>query len=163
MELYREGFAINETTLPISPSELSLLQGKSNFFSAIEFVLSNEFSSLKSEQRIALLHEGAGPRPLNAFVEVVFNNCDRRFPIDCDEVRIRRVIGSKKDQFFMNGKLASSRSEVQGTLEAAGFSLSNPYYIVKQGQISKVACCSGKDRLKLVCPIGKEKPFQWGQ
>ena len=83
-------------------------------------------------------------------MEIVFDNCDRRFPIDCDEVRIKRVIGSKKDQFFMNGKLASSRSEVQGTLEAAGFSLSNPYYIVKQGQISKVACCSGKDRLKLV-------------
>lgn len=103
--------------------------GKSNFLSAIEFVLSSEFSNLRSEQRSALLHEGAGPRPVNAFVEIVFNNADRRFPVDSGEVTIRRVIGSKKDQFYINGKLAASKSEVQGSLEAAGFSTSNPYYI----------------------------------
>ena len=74
----------------------------------------------------------------------------RRFPMDSDEVSLRRVIGLKKDQLYMNGRLASSRTEVQGALEAAGFSSSNPYYIVKQGQISRVACCSPKERLHLV-------------
>ena len=70
--------------------------------------------------------------------------------MDSDEVSLRRVIGLKKDQLYMNGRLASSRTEVQGALEAAGFSCSNPYYIVKQGQISRVACCSAKERLRLV-------------
>ena len=32
--------------------------GKSNFFTAIQFVLSDDFSNLRSEQRVSLLHEG---------------------------------------------------------------------------------------------------------
>ncbi|KAK5974137.1 hypothetical protein GCK32_001718, partial [Trichostrongylus colubriformis] len=36
--------------------------GKSNFFFAIQFVLSDEFSHLRSEQRMGVLHEGTGPR-----------------------------------------------------------------------------------------------------
>ena len=56
----------------------------------------------------------------------------RRFPLDCDEVSLRRVVGLKKDQLFLNGKAASSKTEVRSNLEAAGFSCSNPYYVVKQ-------------------------------
>lgn len=40
--------------------------GKSNFFYAIQFVLSDEFSHLRPEQRLALLHEGTGPRVISA-------------------------------------------------------------------------------------------------
>ena len=36
--------------------------GKSNFFYAIQFVLSDEYSHLRPEQRQALLHEGTGPK-----------------------------------------------------------------------------------------------------
>jgi structural maintenance of chromosome 3 (chondroitin sulfate proteoglycan 6) len=86
--------------------------GKSNFFSAIEFVLSNEFSNLRVEQRCSLLHEGTGPRHINASVEILFDNSDRRFPVECDEVSIKRSIGAKKDQFYLNSKLASNKSEV---------------------------------------------------
>ena len=32
--------------------------GKSNFFTAIQFVLSDDFSNLRTEQRVAFLHEG---------------------------------------------------------------------------------------------------------
>ena len=124
--------------------------GKSNFFSAIEFVLSNEFSNLRVEQRCSLMHEDSGVRPINAMVEIIFDNSDRRFPLECDEVSIKRSIGAKKDQFYINSKLASNKSEVVGMLEAAGFSYSNPYYIVKQGQINSLACCSEKDRLRVV-------------
>ena len=60
--------------------------GKSNFFSAIQFVLSDEYSNLRTEQRVALLHEGSGPRVITAFVEIVFDNSDRRLPMSKDEV-----------------------------------------------------------------------------
>ena len=56
----------------------------------------------------------------------------RRFPLDCDEVSLRRVVGLKKDQLFLNGKAATSKTEVRSNLEAAGFSCSNPYYVVRQ-------------------------------
>jgi structural maintenance of chromosome 3 (chondroitin sulfate proteoglycan 6) len=56
------------------------------------------------------------------------------FQIDKDEVCVRRMIGAKKDQFFLNKKMVT-RADVMNLLESAGFSRSNPYYIVKQGKV----------------------------
>jgi chromosome segregation ATPase len=50
-------------------------------FAAIQFVLSDEFSHLHTEQRQALLHEGIGPRVMSAKVEIVFDNSDSRIPV----------------------------------------------------------------------------------
>lgn len=50
-------------------------------FSAIQFVLSDEFSHLRPEQRQALLHEGTGPRVVTAYVEIIFDNSDNRLPV----------------------------------------------------------------------------------
>jgi structural maintenance of chromosome 3 (chondroitin sulfate proteoglycan 6) len=57
--------------------------------------------------------------------------------IEKEEIHLRRVIGSKKDQFFLNKKVVP-RSEVLNLLESAGLSNSNPYYIVKQGKVQKI-------------------------
>uniref|UniRef100_A0A8C9F410 Structural maintenance of chromosomes protein 3 n=1 Tax=Pavo cristatus TaxID=9049 RepID=A0A8C9F410_PAVCR len=104
-----------------------------NFITAIQFVLSDEFSHLRPEQRLALLHEGTGPRVISAFVEIIFDNSDNRLPIDKEEVSLRRVIGAKKDQYFLDKKMVT-KNDVMNLLESAGFSRSNPYYIVKQGK-----------------------------
>lgn len=47
---------------------------------------------------------------------------------------LRRVIGAKKDQYFLDKK-AVTKTDVMNLLESAGFSRSNPYYIVKQGRV----------------------------
>lgn len=54
--------------------------GKSNFFFAIQFVLSNEFNTLNQDARNNLLHEGTGSRATSAKVEIVFDNSMRRLP-----------------------------------------------------------------------------------
>ena len=59
----------------------SLYKQGNYFFPAIQFVLSDEFSHLRPEQRQALLHEGTGPRVISAFVEVIFDNMDNRIPV----------------------------------------------------------------------------------
>ena len=102
-----------------------------------------------TEQRTALLHEGTGPRVISAFVELLFDNTDRRLPITKDEVSLRRIIGQKKDQYFIDKKIVTKKDVVQ-LLEAAGFSRSNPYYIVKQGKINEMATQNHKDRLNLL-------------
>jgi len=51
------------------------------FVAAIQFVLSDEFSHMREEQRQALLHEGTGPRVISAFVEIIFDNSDNRIPV----------------------------------------------------------------------------------
>lgn len=132
--------------------------GKSNFFYAIQFVLSDEFTHLRPEQRQALLHEGTGPRAMSAYVEIIFDNSDNRVPIDKEEIYLRRVIGAKKDQYFLNKKVVP-RSEVVNLLESAGFSNSNPYYIVKQGKINQMATAPDSHRLKLLREVAGTRVY----
>ncbi|XP_008549232.1 structural maintenance of chromosomes protein 3 [Microplitis demolitor] len=132
--------------------------GKSNFFYAIQFVLSDEFSHLRPDQRQGLLHEGTGPRVISAHVEIIFDNTDGRLPIDKEEVYLRRVIGSKKDQYFLNKKNVT-RSDVMNLLESAGFSRSNPYYIVKQGKINQMATAPDSQRLKLLREVAGTRVY----
>ncbi|KAF9928203.1 Structural maintenance of chromosomes protein 3, partial [Modicella reniformis] len=54
--------------------------GKSNFFAAIRFVLSDAYTNMGREDRGALLHEGSGAATMSAYVEIIFDNSDNRFP-----------------------------------------------------------------------------------
>ncbi|XP_050530372.1 structural maintenance of chromosomes protein 3-like isoform X2 [Daktulosphaira vitifoliae] len=128
---------------------LNVVVGRNGSGKTIQFVLSDEFSNLRPEQRQALLHEGMGPRVVTAYVEIIFDNADNRLPIERDEITLRRVIGAKKDQYFLNKKMVQ-RLEVTNLLESAGFSHSNPYYIVKQGKVSEMTTVPDSDRLKLL-------------
>lgn len=127
--------------------------GKSNLFDAVQFVLlSPKFYSLRTEERQALLHEGSGAAAVNAFVEIVFDNSDNRFNIESttsDEVVLRRTIGHKKDEFFLQRKRAQ-KTEIMSLLEGAGFSKSNPYFIVQQGKVNALCTMSDAERLALL-------------
>ncbi|CAJ0937278.1 unnamed protein product, partial [Mesorhabditis belari] len=133
--------------------------GKSNFFFAIQFVLSEEFAHLRPEQRMSVIHEGTGPRISSARVEIVFDNSDRRIPaIETNEVRVVRQIAQKKDQYYIDGKLVP-RAEVVNLMESAGFSRSNPYYIVKQGKINELATAPDAQRLKLLKEVAGTRVY----
>ena len=69
--------------------------GKSNFFAAIRFVLSDAYTHMSREERQGLIHEGSGT-VMSAYVEIIFDNTDGRFPINKPEISIRRTIGLKK-------------------------------------------------------------------
>ena len=132
--------------------------GKSNFFFAIQFVLSDEFTNMGVEERQQLLHEGSGARVVSAFVEIVFDNSDNRLPIDKEEVGLRRVIGAKKDSYYLDKKHVL-KSEVMNLLETAGFSRSNPYYIVKQGRINQIAMAPDTQRLQLLREVAGTRVY----
>ena len=111
--------------------------------------MSDEFSHLRPDQRQQLIHEGPGQRTMIAYVEIIFDNSDNRLPIDDPQVVLRRQIGLKKDQYYLNKKIVT-RSDVMNVLESAGFSRSNPYYIVKQGKINQMATAPDSQRLKIL-------------
>jgi structural maintenance of chromosome 3 (chondroitin sulfate proteoglycan 6) len=93
---------------------------------------------MSREERQLLLHEGSGvTSTMSAYVEIVFDNSDHRFPTGKEEVVIRRTIGLKKDEYSLDKK-SSSKADVMNLLESAGFSKSNPYYIVPQGRVSSL-------------------------
>lgn len=134
--------------------------GKSNFFAAIRFVLSDAYTSMTREERQALLHEGVSvTTTLSAFVEIVFDNSDNRFPTGRDEVILRRTIGLKKDEYSLDKKSAS-KADVMNLLESAGFSKSNPYYIVPQGRITALTNAKDHERLALLKEVAGTKVYE---
>ncbi|KAK4540112.1 hypothetical protein LTR36_009777 [Oleoguttula mirabilis] len=138
---------------PFSPKHNVIVgrngSGKSNFFAAIRFVLSDQYTQMGREERHALLHEGAGSAVMSAYVEVIFDNSDGRFPTDTPEVILRRTIGQKKDEYSLNRK-NTTKNEVMNMLETAGFSKSNPYYIVPQGRITAITNMHDSGRLDIL-------------
>lgn len=136
--------------------------GKSNFFAAIRFVLSDAYSNLSREERAALLHEGSGSAVATAYVEIIFDNSKphRRFTtMDEDEVAIRRTIGHKKDEYSVDKKVWSKK-EVMQLLDTAGFSRSNPFYIVPQGRVTALTNMKEKDRLNLLKEIAGTQLYE---
>lgn len=123
--------------------------GKSNFFAAIRFVLSDAYTQMNREERQALLHEGSGSAVTSAYVEVIFDNTDDRFPTGNKEVILRRTISLKKDEYSLDKKVVT-RKDVINILEAAGFSSSNPYYIVPQGRVTALTNMKESERLNLL-------------
>ena len=133
--------------------------GKSNLYRAVEFVLLDEFSDGNKRsyrEKESILHEGRGEKAKEAKVEVVLSNKGRQMPIDKDEVSIERRISLKKDEFFVCGK-KWARNEVSNLLETAGFSPSSPYYVVRQGNVSRLAMMSEENRFDVICDVAGTK------
>ncbi|KAI5919937.1 condensin complex component SMC3 [Camillea tinctor] len=133
--------------------------GKSNFFAAIRFVLSDAYTQMSREERQALLHEGSGSAVMSAYVEVIFDNSDDRFPTGNKEVILRRTIGLKKDEYSLDKKVVT-KSDVTNLLEAAGFSRSNPYYIVPQGRVTTLTNMKESDRLNLLKEVAGTQVYE---
>ncbi|KAF9113570.1 Structural maintenance of chromosomes protein 3 [Mortierella sp. AM989] len=133
--------------------------GKSNFFAAIRFVLSDAYTNMGREERQALLHEGSGEATMSAYVEIIFDNSDNRFPTGRDELVMRRTIGLKKDEYSLDKKSAT-KADVMNMLESAGFSRSNPYYIVPQGRITSLTNAKDNERLQLLKEVAGTRVYE---
>ncbi|KAI8368391.1 RecF/RecN/SMC N terminal domain-containing protein [Choanephora cucurbitarum] len=148
---------------PFSPKHNVIVgrngSGKSNFFAAIRFVLGDAYQSLSKEERQALLHEGVGAATISAFVEIIFDNSDNRFPTGKEEVVLRRSIGLTLDEYSLDKK-SITKTEVMSLLESAGFSRANPYYIVPQGRINSLTTAKDEDRLKLLKEIAGTRVYE---
>ena len=133
--------------------------GKSNFFAAIRFVLSDAYSGMGREERQALLHEGSGSAVTSAYVEVIFDNTDDRFPTGKEELILRRTIGLKKDEYSLDRKNAT-KTDVMNLLESAGFSRSNPYYIVPQGRVTALTNMKDSERLTILKEVAGTQVYE---
>ncbi|KAI1268698.1 putative chromosome segregation protein SudA [Xylariaceae sp. FL1019] len=133
--------------------------GKSNFFAAIRFVLSDAYTQMGREERQALLHEGSGSAVMSAYVEVIFDNSDDRFATGHKEVVLRRTIGLKRDEYSIDKKVVP-KTEVTQLLETAGFSKSNPYYIVPQGRVTALTNMKESERLNLLKEVAGTQVYE---
>ncbi|KAF2104566.1 putative chromosome segregation protein SudA [Rhizodiscina lignyota] len=148
---------------PFSPKHNVIVgrngSGKSNFFAAIRFVLSDAYTQMGREERQALLHEGSGSAVMSAYVEIIFDNSDERFPTGKPELVLRRTIGTKKDEYTLDRKSAT-KADVMNLLESAGFSRSNPYYIVPQGRVTALTNMRDAERLTLLKDVAGTQVYE---
>jgi len=96
---------------------------------------------------------------MSAYVEIIFDNSDDRFPTGKDELILRRTIGLKKDEYSLDRKNAT-KSDVMNLLESAGFSRSNPYYIVPQGRVTTLTNMKDPERLLLLKEVAGTQVYE---
>lgn len=96
---------------------------------------------------------------MSAFVEIIFDNSDDRFPTGKPELILRRTIGMKKDEYTLDRKNAT-KSDVMNLLESAGFSRSNPYYIVPQGRVTALTNMKDAERLNLLKEVAGTQVYE---
>ena len=85
-------------------------------------------------------------------MEILFENSDLRIPTGKPEVSIKRTLTRQGDHFSIDGKMLT-RGELSSLLQAAGFSQSNPFYIVPQGRITALTNAKDEERLALLKEI----------
>lgn len=96
---------------------------------------------------------------MSAFVEIIFDNSDDRFPTGKPELILRRTIGLKKDEYSLDRKNAT-KADVMNLLESAGFSRSNPYYIVPQGRVTALTNMKDTERLNLLKEVAGTQVYE---
>ena len=96
---------------------------------------------------------------MSAYVEVEFDNTDDRFHTGKPNFLLRRTIGQKKDEYTLDRKNAT-KAEVFQVLESAGFSRSNPYYIVPQGRVTALTNMKDVERLNLLKEISGSNVYE---
>ncbi|KAJ3330378.1 Structural maintenance of chromosomes protein 3 [Blyttiomyces sp. JEL0837] len=121
-------------------------------------LLSSQWDETDPE-KVTSFGEGNGPATISAYVEVVFDNSDNRFPTGKDETVLRRTIGLKKDEYSLDKKTVT-KTDVLNLLESAGFSRSNPYYIVPQGRIMALTNAKDGERLQLLKEVAGTRVYE---
>jgi structural maintenance of chromosome 3 (chondroitin sulfate proteoglycan 6) len=96
---------------------------------------------------------------MSAYVEIIFDNSDDRFPTGKNELILRRTIGLKKDEYTLDRKNAT-KADVMNLLESAGFSRSNPYYIVPQGRVTTLTNMKDSERLILLKEVAGTQVYE---
>ncbi len=129
--------------------------GKSNIGDAVLFVLGGLSAKAMRATRISdLIFAGTKSESPAKYAEVAmhFNNEDRGFPIDEDEVVIkRRVYPDGRSTYWLNGK-RTSRSDILDILSAAMISPEG-YNLVLQGDITKFIKMSPLERRLIIDEI----------
>lgn len=96
---------------------------------------------------------------MSAYVEIIFDNSDERFPTGRKELILRRTVGTKKDEYTLDRKNAT-KADVMNLLESAGFSRSNPYYIVPQGRVTTITNMKDSERLNLLKEVAGTQVYE---
>jgi chromosome segregation protein len=139
-----KSFSSRKTTIDLTKGFTAIVGengcGKSNILDAVCFVLGRLSSkSLRAENFASLLFNGgANNTPAKVCrVSLVFNNADRQFPIDTDEITISREVDETGISAYRIGGKRVTRTELLDTIAVAGLHPEG-HNIVMQNEVANV-------------------------
>jgi len=144
--------------------------GKSNVADALCFVLGRlSIKSMRAAKAKNLIFMGSKLiKPAReAFVEMVFDNTDRGFSIDKDEVTIKRGVRINGQSMYKINDETKTRAEIIELLAQAGID-PHGFNLILQGQIQSIVRMHSEDRRKIIEEVAgiavyearKEKSFK---
>jgi chromosome segregation protein len=124
--------------------------GKSNVVDAVKWVLGEQSAkSLRGKEMSDVIFKGSGTsgrKPMNtAEATLVFDNADRRLPVDAPEVHItRRVYRSGEGEYLINRQPARLK-DIRDLFRGTGVGV-DAYSLIEQGKVDRLLQASAKDR-----------------
>lgn len=122
--------------------------GKSNVADAIRWVLGEQSAKMmRGSQMLDVIFNGTEARGKTSFCEVTltFDNTNRMFDLDCDEVEMtRRLYRSGESEYLLN-RQPSRMKVLTGLLHGVG-AAKEGYSIIGQGRIEQIMNAKPEDR-----------------
>ncbi|KKT81375.1 MAG: hypothetical protein A3B07_02370 [Candidatus Yonathbacteria bacterium RIFCSPLOWO2_01_FULL_43_27] len=137
--------------------------GKSNVAEALRFVLGEQsLKSMRGKRTEDLIFNGSKTveRQNRAKVVITFDNRDRTFPVDFDEVSIAREIHrDASSEYFLNGSSVRLKDVVE--LLASVHIGASGHHIISQGEADRILNATPRDRRAMIEDALGLKVYHW--
>ncbi len=137
--------------------------GKSNVAEALRFVLGEQsLKSMRGKRTEDLIFSGSKSveRQNRAKVTIVFDNRDRTFPVDFDEVSIAREIHrDASSEYFLNSSPVRLKDVIE--LLASVHIGASGHHIISQGEADRILNSSPRDRRSMIEDALGLKIYHW--
>ena len=157
-KLVMHGFKsfVRKTEIPFTPGINVILgpngSGKSNISDALCFVLGRlSIKSMRAAKAKNLIFLGSKIiSPVSeASVEIIFDNSDKTFSIDKNEILIKRIVRKNGQSIYKINGETKTRQEVLTLLAQAGID-PNGFNIILQGEIQNFVRMHTEERRKVI-------------
>ena len=142
----------DKTVVPLSEGVTCIVGpngcGKSNVADAIRWVLGEQSAKMmRGSQMLDVIFGGTEKRRMMSFCEVTltFDNTNRIFDIDCDEVEMTRRLYRDGESEYLLNRQPSRMKILTGLLHGAG-AAKEGYSIIGQGRIEQIMNAKPEDR-----------------
>ena len=126
--------------------------GKSNIMDALCFVLGKgSAKAMRAEKSANLIYNGGKAKQPSkeGEVSIFFDNTNKRFPLDTQEIKITRVIRQTGQSIYKVNDKRGTRQEILELLSHANID-PNGYNIILQGDITRLIAMSPNERRALI-------------
>src|SRR3989338_208736 len=163
-----QGFkSFAKKTQILFPSNFSIIagpngSGKSNVLDAIVFVLGRTSAkSIRADKMLEVIFNGSKKSSPAEFasVKMHFDNKDKKFPVEADEIEINRKVNRKGVSIYKLNSQTVTREKILEVLRAANI---NPdgHNIILQGDVTNVIEMSDLERREIIDDISGISEFE---